>query len=87
MAEFCKLARRELYPETPERLRLRIIPSEAFRQEGKLLLPIIERRGSYLNPDENGETLEDIWKESIVDKWLNPQDDVWVIKVFVSVDR
>ncbi|KAL8916335.1 MAG: hypothetical protein Q9172_006355 [Xanthocarpia lactea] len=85
MEKFYKLARRELYPETPGRLRLRINPSDAFRQEGKLLLPMREHK-SYLNPDENGETLEDIWKDSIVDKWLNPQEDVWVIKVFPLKD-
>ncbi|KAL8859639.1 MAG: hypothetical protein Q9178_003753 [Gyalolechia marmorata] len=85
MEKFYKLARRELYPETPGRLRLRITPSDAFRQEGKLLLPMREHK-SYLNPDENGESLEDIWKDSIVDKWLDSQEDVWVIKVFSLKD-
>lgn len=84
MEKFCKLARRELYPETQGKLQLRISPSDAFRQEGKLL-PLIREHKSYLHPDENGETLEDIWKDSIVDKWLDPQEDIWAIKVFVGV--
>ncbi|KAL8730882.1 MAG: hypothetical protein Q9166_003809 [cf. Caloplaca sp. 2 TL-2023] len=82
MEHFLQLARRELYPDTPARLRLRISPSNAFRREGKLLLPIQESQGSYTKPDKNEETLEDIWKENIVDKWLVSHEDVWAIKVF-----
>ncbi|CAL8576744.1 hypothetical protein XPA_002609 [Xanthoria parietina] len=35
--------------------------------------------------DEDGATREDVWRESIVEKWLTPQEDVWVIKVFDSI--
>ncbi|KAL8773642.1 MAG: hypothetical protein Q9209_001408 [Squamulea sp. 1 TL-2023] len=85
MERFFKLARRELYPDTQGRLRLRISPSNAFRQEGKLLLPIVERKGSYGDRDDEGETPEDVWKDSIVDKWLTPLEDVWIVKVFDAI--
>ncbi|KAL8777895.1 MAG: hypothetical protein Q9213_007662 [Squamulea squamosa] len=85
MERFFKLARRELYPDTQGRLRLRISPSNTFRQEGKLLLPVVERKGSYRDRDEDGETPEDVWKDSIVDKWLTPLEDVWIIKVFDTI--
>ena len=80
---FFRLARKELYPETKGRLKLRISPSNAFRQTGKLLVPIAEQK-TYMTRDEDGATREDVWRESIVETWLTPQEDVWVIKVFVS---
>ncbi|KAL8685667.1 MAG: hypothetical protein Q9224_005727, partial [Gallowayella concinna] len=79
------MARTELYPHTPGRLRLRISPSAAFREEGKLLLPVTEPKDSYVKSDKHGESLEDVWKSQVVDKWLRPQEEVWAVKVFVSV--
>lgn len=87
MESFFRLARKELYSETEGRLKLRISPSNAFRQSGKLLLPITEHKTSYINPGEDGETREDVWRESIVETWLTPQEDVWAIKVFVGVHQ
>ncbi|KAL8677447.1 MAG: hypothetical protein Q9224_007194, partial [Gallowayella concinna] len=80
MERFFEMARTELYPHTPGRLRLRISPSAAFREEGKLLLPVTEPKDSYRKSDEDGETLEDVWKSQIVDKWLRPQEEVWAVK-------
>ena len=85
MESFFRLARRELYPETKGRLQLRISPSNSFRQTGKLLIPVMERKTSYVAPGEDGETLEDVWRDNIVMKRLTPQEDVWAIKVFVGV--
>ncbi|KAI4250126.1 MAG: hypothetical protein L6R40_000298 [Gallowayella cf. fulva] len=85
MDRFFRLARRELYPDTPGYLRLRISPSAAFRQEGKLLLPIKESKDSYTKLAENGKSHEDIWARRIVGKWLRPEEDIWAIKVFDSI--
>ncbi|KAL8865970.1 MAG: hypothetical protein Q9198_009089, partial [Flavoplaca austrocitrina] len=85
METFFRLARQELYPETKGRLKLRISPSDSFRQTGKLLIPVMERKTSYVNPGEDGDTLEDVWRETIVAKRLTPHEDVWAIKVFVGV--
>ncbi|KAL8886821.1 MAG: hypothetical protein Q9215_005513 [Flavoplaca cf. flavocitrina] len=85
METFFRLARQELYPETKGRLKLRISPSDSFRQTGKLLIPVMERKTSYVNPGEDGDTLEDVWRETIVAKRLRPHEDVWAIKVFVGV--
>ncbi|KAL9636809.1 MAG: hypothetical protein Q9204_002109 [Flavoplaca sp. TL-2023a] len=85
METFFRLARQELYPETKGKLKLRISPSNSFRQTGKLLIPVMERKTSYVNPGEDGDTLEDVWRETIVAKRLTPQEDVWAIKVFDSI--
>ena len=85
MESFFRLARQELYPETKGKLKLRISPSNSFRQTGKLLIPVMERKTSYVNPGEDGDTLEDVWRETIVAKRLTPQEDVWAIKVFVGL--
>lgn len=83
MESFFRFARKDLYPETKGKLKLRISPSNAFRQTGKLLLPIAEQK-TYITRDKDGATREDVWRESIVEQWLTPQEDVWVIKVFVG---
>ncbi|KAL8997142.1 MAG: hypothetical protein Q9169_003525 [Polycauliona sp. 2 TL-2023] len=85
MENFLKLARKELYPNTEGKLKLRISPSEAFRKEGKLLLPISDSSHPYDTPGVDGISLEDVWRIDIVEKWLRPQEDVWVIKVFDSI--
>ncbi|KAL8814931.1 MAG: hypothetical protein Q9223_005892, partial [Gallowayella weberi] len=85
MEEFFELARKELYPETPGRLRLRISPSAAFRKEGKLLLQVTEPKDPYSKSDEHGETLEDVWKRQIVDNWFTPQEEVWAVKIFPEI--
>lgn len=86
MEQFFELARSELYPDTRGKLQLRISPSEAFRKEAKLLAPVSENKGGYMRLDSKGRTLEEWWKEEILDKWLAPEEDVWAIKILVSVD-
>lgn len=81
---FLALARSELYPNTEGKLQLRLSPSRAFQEEGKLLAPIVESEVGYTSVDSTGETLEDWWKREILDKWLTPEEDVWAIKIFVS---
>ncbi|KAL8650673.1 MAG: hypothetical protein Q9226_005044, partial [Calogaya cf. arnoldii] len=85
MESFFRLAREKLYPETKGRLKLRLSPSNDFRLAGKLLLPVMEARSSYTTPGEDGDTREDAWRETIVEQWLRPQEDVWAIKVFDSI--
>ncbi|KAL8719416.1 MAG: hypothetical protein Q9225_003581 [Loekoesia sp. 1 TL-2023] len=82
MGQFFKLARSELYPDTRGKLQLRISPSETFRNEGKLLAPISENRSGYTRSISGERTLEEWWKEEILDKWLAAEEDVWAIKIF-----
>ncbi|KAL8668551.1 MAG: hypothetical protein Q9168_006825 [Polycauliona sp. 1 TL-2023] len=85
MESFFDQAKNKLYPNTKTMLRLRISPSEAFRKAGKLLLPVQERISStYNSPLSNGETPEEIW-QAMVKTRLTPQEDVWVIKIFDSI--
>lgn len=87
LKRFLAQARAQLYPDTPtNELRLVISPSESARQEGKLLTPIAEIEEGYDTPDENGKTAEDYWQTQYVDGWFNVEEDIWAIKVFVSVD-
>ncbi|KAL8937324.1 MAG: hypothetical protein Q9216_004482 [Gyalolechia sp. 2 TL-2023] len=85
MERFFELARSELYPETDGELRLRISPSGAFRNEGELLTVISERKNGYIELDGEERTLEEWWKQEVVDKWLFPDEDVWAIKIFDTV--
>lgn len=79
MERFFALARSELYPNTPGKLRLRISPSNAFREQGKLLAPVEER-------DSYEPAVEDVWRNEILERWLSPAEDVWAVKLFVGAD-
>ncbi|KAI4192320.1 MAG: hypothetical protein LQ346_004365 [Caloplaca aetnensis] len=85
MERFFAMARSELYPNTKGQLRLRLSPSRAFQEEGKLLAPIVESESGYTTVDSTGGTLEDWWKAEILDKWLTPEEDVWAVKIFDSI--
>ncbi|KAL8633185.1 hypothetical protein Q9189_001085 [Teloschistes chrysophthalmus] len=86
MRRFLAQARAQLYPDTPaNELRLMISPSKAARDAGQLLTPIAEREGGYEEPDENGRTAEDYWKDEYLGPWLNAEEDIWAIKVFDSI--
>lgn len=86
MERFFQLARSELYPDTDGELRLRISPSGAFRNRGELLTAISESKDGYMKPYDKDRALEEWWKQDIMENWLVPDEDVWVIQIFVSVN-
>lgn len=63
-----------------------ISPSNAAREAGKLLTPIAEREEGFEEPNDNGRRAEDYWKDEYLGSWLNAEEDIWAIKVFVSDD-
>ncbi|KAL8749030.1 MAG: hypothetical protein Q9184_006966 [Pyrenodesmia sp. 2 TL-2023] len=85
MERFFALVRSDLYPDTEGKLQLRLSPSRAFQEEGKLLAPIVESEIGYTTVDSTGETLEDWWQREMFDKWFPPGEDVWAIKIFDSI--
>ncbi|KAL8690475.1 MAG: hypothetical protein Q9218_004084 [Villophora microphyllina] len=83
LKRFFAQARAQLYPDTPANaLQLVISPSEAARQEGKLLPPIAEKKEGYDEPDDSGKTAEDHWKSEYLDVWFNVEEDIWAMKIF-----
>ncbi|KAL9587473.1 MAG: hypothetical protein Q9203_003497 [Teloschistes exilis] len=83
MRRFLAQARAQLYPDTPvNELRLMISPSNAAREAGKLLTPIAEREEGFEEPNDNGRTAEDYWKDEYLGSWLDAEEDIWAIKVF-----
>ncbi|KAI4147549.1 MAG: hypothetical protein LQ341_001771, partial [Variospora aurantia] len=84
MERFFTLARSQLYPYTSGKLRLRISPNDTFQKEAKLLVPI-ESESAYTTSDSDEEPLEEWWKREVLDPWLNPEEDIWAIKIFDSI--
>ncbi|KAL9017283.1 MAG: hypothetical protein Q9185_005374 [Variospora sp. 1 TL-2023] len=73
-------------PKVSCKLRLRISPNDTFQKEAKLLVPI-ESESTYTTSDSDEEPLEEWWKREVLDPWLNPEEDIWAIKIFVCLNE
>ena len=86
MERFFALVKSHLYPDTPEKMHVRIIPSTEALAKGQFTYAIPEHEaGTYEDTGNGGRSAEDMWKESIVERCFRSEEDIHVIKCFVSV--